>query len=106
MPHKYLEPTWPDKSNTLLDYFSTRSEIISVTWESFVILFNSKCFYCDKGYKESEFDKDHLVPKSKGGRGSVNYVLSCKKCNKSKGDRMPTQEELNKAKLIWNSLLK
>ncbi len=45
--------------------------------------YNYKCVYCGNRGEEIE----HIVPRSKGGTNSVfNLTLSCKKCNKSKGN--------------------
>jgi len=30
--------------------------------------------------------KDHQLPKSKGGRGKLNLVLACYRCNSEKAD--------------------
>lgn len=46
----------------------------------------SKCVYCgDAGYQI-----DHVVPVSRGGPTfSGNLVLACRKCNSTKGGRLP-----------------
>ena len=44
---------------------------------------NYKCIYCKNKGEEIE----HIVPRSKGGTNSVfNLTLSCRKCNKNKGN--------------------
>jgi 5-methylcytosine-specific restriction endonuclease McrA len=48
------------------------------------------CIYCGK--KNVPLEVEHIVPKSRGGTDSVtNLTLSCKDCNKKKGDK--TAEE-------------
>lgn len=38
---------------------------------------------------------DHVVPKSKGGRWTVdNLVLACQTCNLRKGDRTPDEAKM------------
>ena len=51
---------------------------------------DGKCFYCEKDLQISEMTIDHLIPKSKGGPSTIdNFVPSCDKCNKLKGDLDP-----------------
>lgn len=50
-----------------------------------------KCFYCGK----PAGTKDHVIPRSRGGRGPNNKVHACKRCNQIKGDR--TLEEYRSA---------
>lgn len=45
------------------------------------------CFYCRRKLKLNNSTLDHKVPKSKGGKGHSNYVLSCYKCNQLKGSK-------------------
>lgn len=46
-----------------------------------------------KGY-EVLMTKDHIVPKSKGGKNSLrNYQTLCVKCNLEKGDKIPEIEK-------------
>ena len=54
---------------------------------------NDKCYYCDNPLdfkKKRSVHMDHYMPISKGGKHSVgNVVLSCAKCNISKGNSIP-----------------
>ena len=44
------------------------------------------CPYCLKQFPLSEATKDHITPKSRGGKTEPsNIVLTCKKCNHEKG---------------------
>lgn len=45
---------------------------------------NKRCFYCKCPYKIEDLEKEHVYPKSKGGRGLANKVLSCTYCNRLK----------------------
>ena len=48
----------------------------------------SKCALCGISAKDRPLDVDHIVPRSKGGRSSVdNLQVLCSKCNRSKGNR-------------------
>ena len=47
-----------------------------------------RCFYCLRETAEDKFTVDHIVPKSKGGSGSiVNKVGACFDCNQWKRDQ-------------------
>uniref|UniRef100_A0A6M3JS80 Putative homing endonuclease n=1 Tax=viral metagenome TaxID=1070528 RepID=A0A6M3JS80_9ZZZZ len=51
---------------------------------------NFSCVYCGK--KRGNFNIDHLVPKSRGGKSTwENCVSSCKKCNSKKSNRLPSE---------------
>jgi len=85
------------------------------------------CFYCGEemylpGTKKRErrhspqkdCTQDHLFPK-KGGfrfighpildRNRMNIVAACKECNERKGSLDPTDEEIRKAIMLWDSIL-
>lgn len=66
--------------------------------------FGAACFYCRCGLQEHAFTLDHQIPKRKGGSNSRrNYVAACAPCNTTKGDRMPTGSELERAATIRNA---
>ncbi len=47
------------------------------------------CPYCYKPTKPKNVDIDHIIPWSKWGTNhSVNLIAACKKCNRSKSDRI------------------
>lgn len=45
--------------------------------------------------------RDHLVPRSKGGKGKSNIVLAHRLCNEKRGNKPPTQEMINRAQKLW-----
>lgn len=48
------------------------------------------CVYC--GITTKRITRDHVIPKSKGGRGMhSNTVWACQACNLSKGSRTPEE---------------
>ncbi|MCH2174323.1 MAG: HNH endonuclease [Lentisphaeria bacterium] len=50
------------------------------------------CQYCNKKFPKSELNIDHVLPRAQGGTNTwTNLVLSCIKCNSSKGNRTPEQ---------------
>ncbi len=55
---------------------------------------NRQCFFCGKILKYKQITLDHYIPKSKKGTTDIfNLVLSCKQCNKLKGNRVPKDYE-------------
>ena len=63
------------------------------------------CFYCGKklrrtkhgDWSDDKYTLDHVIPRAKGGDKKVPCCLAC---NRRKGDRMPTKQELIKAGLL------
>jgi 5-methylcytosine-specific restriction endonuclease McrA len=52
---------------------------------------NGKCWHCGKELNGT-YEIDHLIPLSKGGTNwPNNLVCSCRKCNRSKGDKLPQE---------------
>lgn len=53
-----------------------------------------QCRFCCKELVFRQISLDHYLPKSKSGPNDVfNIVLSCKKCNKHKENRVPSNYE-------------
>lgn len=51
---------------------------------------NKECYFCKKPLELNQMTLDHYLPKSKKGTMDVfNLVTCCKKCNKSKSNRIP-----------------
>ena len=61
---------------------------ISAKTRSFVIQRDGKtCAYCEKSVNNFDINLDHVIPRTKGGSDEAdNLVVSCNKCNSSKGD--------------------
>jgi hypothetical protein len=71
----------------------------SPTKKSIVDLYGNKCFYCDIELNERIFTKDHVIPKSKGGKDTLaNLVPCCVSCNLKKADMILTREEVRALK--------
>jgi hypothetical protein len=52
------------------------------------------CMYCGKSHPERDLTRDHILPKSRGGRDAwENVVTACRRCNQFKGNR--TLDELS-----------
>lgn len=53
---------------------------------------HGKCQYCGKKVSASEFEEEHVIPRSQGGQTNwENLVVSCTPCNQRKKDRTPEQ---------------
>lgn len=47
------------------------------------------CLYCGNEYQDGDLTRDHVVPRSRGGRDTWdNVVAACKRCNHQKGHRL------------------
>ena len=59
-------------------------------WEYLLEKFKRKCYYC--GAKNVPLEKEHILPKAKGGTNRVsNLTVSCRDCNIEKGNRHPDE---------------
>ena len=55
----------------------------------------STCGYCGRIFLEAKLSRDHIMPRSRGGKDTwVNCVTSCKVCNNLKDDRTPEEAEM------------
>ncbi len=53
------------------------------------------CLYCGKTFGRRDLTRDHVVPRSQGGRDTwVNLVAACYRCNHRKGARTPDQARM------------
>lgn len=60
-----------------------------------------ECFYCGTLILEDEFSVDHVMPLSRGGSNLLqNLVAACVRCNNRKGDRLPSNQELERAESL------
>ena len=72
-------------------------------WEYLLEKFGRKCYYC--GAKDTPLEKEHILPKSKGGTNRVsNLTVSCRKCNIEKGNRHPDELEGDLGKRVQSAL--
>lgn len=56
---------------------------------------NYHCMYCGQKYCHAELTRDHVVPRSKGGRDAwENVVAACRRCNQHKADRSPHEADM------------
>ena len=68
------------KKNTSKDIIFNRSNLVRRD--------KYRCQYCNKFLYNREITIDHIIPKSLGGENSfLNCVISCHKCNNTKGNK-------------------
>lgn len=54
------------------------------------------CQYCGRRLPKSEFNIDHVIPRSRGGKTVwENVVCSCFECNRRKGGRTPREAKMS-----------
>lgn len=60
-------------------------------WRAAMLHFRGQCCYCgvpEGRSKASKFDREHLVPLSRGGHVTrENIVPACRRCNRGRGNR-------------------
>ncbi len=50
------------------------------------------CIYCGGSFSPRDLTRDHVIPKSRGGKDDwTNVVTSCRSCNQRKGARTPAE---------------
>lgn len=50
------------------------------------------CMYCGEQFPVEKLTRDHIHPKSRGGKESwTNLVSACRRCNQRKGNRTPEE---------------
>lgn len=78
-----------------LPHYAERPDIdIRLSRKNLLLRDNFQCQYCACHVTMADSTLDHVIPRSRGGKGSWdNYVISCFKCNVKKKDRTP--EEAN-----------
>lgn len=72
-----------------------------------------RCFYCGApmmatrakgGNGHRGWTIDHFLPKSRGNGKASNKVMSCQKCNRDKGDRLPNAYERKKFNRLYKKI--
>lgn len=62
------------------------------TKEMLYIAQDGECAYCGKRVRLRNMTIDHAIPLSRGGTdGMENMRISCKMCNRLKGDMLPDE---------------
>ncbi|MEM6788906.1 MAG: HNH endonuclease [Myxococcota bacterium] len=73
-------------------YGKMRRPSVRLTRRNIMLRDGFTCQYCDKRGSMSQFDIDHVLPRSRGGADTwTNLVTACKSCNRRKGRRTPSE---------------
>lgn len=84
--------TWPVPVIAIVPgFFKTLRETTkkNLSLRKTYFLYERTCQYCLKEIPFSTATKDHVIPRSKGGKNdSTNIVLACKRCNVAKGSKL------------------
>ena len=61
-------------------------------WGQIIRRDGGKCVYCGSDGNGVKLQCDHVMPKSRGGKSTLeNLVAACKSCNSRKRDRTPDE---------------
>jgi 5-methylcytosine-specific restriction endonuclease McrA len=56
---------------------------------------NQICLYCGNKFSISELTRDHILPRSRGGKDTwTNVATACRRCNHKKGAKTPEEAEM------------
>ncbi|MYM64373.1 HNH endonuclease [Pseudomaricurvus sp. HS19] len=56
---------------------------------------NHQCLYCGGYFHRRELSRDHVMPRSRGGRDRwENVVAACRRCNQRKGNRLLQETDM------------
>ena len=56
---------------------------------------NFLCLYCGEQFSPRQLTRDHIVPRSRGGKDSwTNVATACARCNRVKGARTPEEASM------------
>lgn len=67
-------------------------------------LFGATCYICGKHLSIRKTTYDHVHPRSKGGKGSLNLLPCHEHCNYEKGDKVD-EEYTGKARFYQHRLI-
>ena len=77
-------------------YFALeRPNAVNKKGKLYTELYHFNLYGLDENGDEVLFTKDHIIPKSKGGKSSIeNYQPMCYNCNHEKGNKEEVEEEV------------
>lgn len=53
------------------------------------------CGYCGRHFREDKLTRDHIVPRSRGGKDTwTNVITACKACNNFKDNKTPEEADM------------
>ncbi len=69
---------------------------LRLTRKNLLLRDEGRCQYCGAQPTPRDLNVDHVLPRSRGGRDSwENLVISCKRCNLTKGQRTPEEANMH-----------
>lgn len=72
------------------------SQVVGLHLEALLKRANYKCEYCRVRLQERQWQKEHIIPRSRGGPDTAsNLAVSCPKCNLNKGDRILAEDPVS-----------
>lgn len=76
----------------LKKYKSIKNKTVMANKELVFLRDGCTCQYCGKKFDMAKLQLEHVLPKSKGGKKTMdNIVTSCKPCNDKKANKTPEQ---------------
>lgn len=76
------------KGPSMQKLMATHSYIPRVNSRAIFMRDGCRCAYCGEYFNVDELTKDHITPKSQGGKNTwQNLISACKPCNSKKADR-------------------
>lgn len=73
----------------------SRRSLLPLTNKALFNRDNKMCLYCGSELSIFYLTRDHVTPKSRGGRDTwMNCVTACRRCNHRKGRRMPEEASM------------
>ena len=76
----------------LLRYDRVPQHVVKFNRRNIFLRDHNRCQYCRRRFSAAELSRDHVVPRSRGGRTTWdNIVSACLKCNVGKGGRTPRE---------------
>lgn len=79
----------------LLTYISRDRSAVKFSRENIYARDRGACQYCGKKVSRDDFEYEHVVPQSRGGRTTwENIVVACTKCNQKKGNKTPAEARM------------
>lgn len=63
-----------------------------------------KCYICGKTGLSEKMTSDHVFPDSRGYTLIGNLMPAHQKCNSKKGNRQPTEEEIQSAQMLYQKV--
>jgi 5-methylcytosine-specific restriction endonuclease McrA len=79
----------------LVSFRSVPRTVRSVSRKAVMIRDSHTCQYCRTTLPAAQLTLDHVLPRSRGGRGTwENLVACCYPCNNRKGDRLPQEARM------------